>query len=420
VKESIKKAIEISEARSKLNELAAIEEPTAEQRSEMASTRTRMGELDEQYRDALREENAAENGDDGQAPDAEDRERAELRSKSRLGNWLLAASTGRAVNGAEAEYAAAAGIDDGGIPFDLFEADKPAKPETRADAPTAAPATVGINMDSIVPSVFSESIASQLMIDMPQVATGTYALPAITADLTAGMKGAGDDTDSTAATIGVSTTKPHRLSGRMSVRLEDKAAIGMPDFEMALRQNLQMVLSVALDNQILAGDGTGDNISGMLTRLSDPTDPTAVVTFANGVEALANLIDGLWAMRTGDVRQIVGVATYQLMASTFQAPASQGSNGELALSSYLMDHSAGLRTNSRMPAAASNIQQGIAVRTGRPGMRTAVLPTWGSVSIEDVYSGSGKAESYFTVHSLIGDLILAQSGAYSQVAYKVA
>ena len=88
-------------------------------------------------------------------------------------------------------------------------------------------------------------------------------------------------------------------------------------------------------------------------------------------------------------------------------------------------------TNKRMPDPATfmtvdNVQAAILYRKGRAmmggsaGMRTAVCPHWGEVSIDDVYSGSASAERYFTMHVLLGDVILVQPDAYAQVAFQVA
>ena len=73
-----------------------------------------------------------------------------------------------------------------------------------------------------------------------------------------------------------------------------------------------------------------------------------------------------------------------------------------------------------MPDAASNIQQAILHRKGRSGMRTAVCPHWNEISIDDIYSGSAQGERYFTMHVLLGDVILVQPAAYAQVAFKLA
>ena len=80
-----------------------------------------------------------------------------------------------------------------------------------------------------------------------------------------------------------------------------------------------------------------------------------------------------------------------------------------------------------MPAAASDIQQAILYRMGRSmlgdsggAMRTAVCPHWNEISIDDIYSGSGKGERYFTMHVLLGDVILVQPAAYAKISYQLA
>ena len=79
-----------------------------------------------------------------------------------------------------------------------------------------------------------------------------------------------------------------------------------------------------------------------------------------------------------------------------------------------------------MPDAASTVQAGILYRKGRSmmggegAMRTAVCPHWNEVTIDDIYSGSGKGERYFTMHVLLGDVILVQPDAYAEISYKVA
>ena len=84
-------------------------------------------------------------------------------------------------------------------------------------------------------------------------------------------------------------------------------------------------------------------------------------------------------------------------------------------------HTAGWWTNKRMPSAtAAHIQQAILCRKGRMGMRTAVVPHWGYLSIDDIYSGARKGERRFVVSVLVGDLILVQPDAYSRVSFRTA
>ena len=78
-----------------------------------------------------------------------------------------------------------------------------------------------------------------------------------------------------------------------------------------------------------------------------------------------------------------------------------------------------------MPDALATIQQAILYRMGRSlmggsgSMRTAVCPQWNEVSIDDIYSGSARGERFFSMHVLLGDVVLVQPGAYQQVAFKV-
>ena len=91
-----------------------------------------------------------------------------------------------------------------------------------------------------------------------------------------------------------------------------------------------------------------------------------------------------------------------------------------------MMQTGGLMTNIRMPDPVSNIQQAILYRKGRSmmggagAMRTAVCPHWNMISIDDIYSGSASGERFFTMHILVGDVILVQPDAYSQIAFQVA
>ena len=149
------------------------------------------------------------------------RERIELRSRASLGNYLVAALRGRRVDGAETELQNAAGIGDG-IPLELWDVPT----ETRADAATGAPGTVGVKLDRIRPAVFANSIAPRLGIEMPRVASGTYASATITTSLTAGSKAKGGAQVSTAAAFTVSSVTPKRISARLGIRIEDVAAVG--------------------------------------------------------------------------------------------------------------------------------------------------------------------------------------------------
>lgn len=410
--------LRLSQVRQRLNEIAGLEgdDFTDEVRSEAESLQTEYAGLETRHQAAIVAEGEPETR--ATEPDAEMRERIELRSKASLGNYLVNALRGRAATGAEAELQEAAGVGDG-IPLELWDV----QTETRADASTAAPGTVGVNLDPIRPAVFANSIAPRLGIEMPRVASGTYASATITTSLTAGSKEKGGAQEATAAAFTVSSATPKRISARLGIRIEDVAAVGQANFESVLRENLSLVLSDELDKQAINGaaGNSGADLKGIFNALTDPDAPgAAVAKFDDFVNAFAGGIDGLWASRMNEVAIVCGPETYRLSAKSFRdVGVNNGHRGDIAFADYAKTHTSGWWTNKRMPAKANHIQQAILHRKGRSGMRTAVCPHWNEVSIDDIYSGSAQGERYFTMHVLLGDVILVQPDAYKQVSFRV-
>ena len=361
------------------------------------------------------------------ATDPEVRERLELRSKARLGRWMATTLSGRALDGAEAEYRAACGIGDG-WPIDFFEQDRPRPLEVRADAATVAPSTAqGENVAALQPFLFSESIAPRFGIDMATVGSGAHTEPRISVALTAAPKTKGTAQQSTAATIVGVTAKPRRIAARLTVGMEDVASFGNDSFESSLRENARGVLSDAYDNQCINGNGTSPNVDGLISQLTNPANPTSIADFDDFVETFANQIDGLWASRMSDVAIVANVDSYKLSAKTFRDrvidTGQRGgvSLGDVSAADYLAAKTAGWSTNKRMPATASTIAKGIVFRSGRPGLRTAVHPTWGMLTIDDQVTDAASGERHFTLSVLVGDkVLLVQPDAYNLVEYKVA
>ena len=203
-----------SKQRGRMAELAQVDALSDEQRSELDGIEKGTPDLERQIRAAMVANEEEEREAETRAtehPNAEHRERIELRSNASLTNYLTAALSGRQVDGAEAELRSAAGIVDG-IPLELW--DTPQDIEQRADAATGAPGTVGVNLATIQPAVFANSIAPRLGIEMPRVASGTYASATITPSLTAGAKATGAAQESTEAAFTVTSATPKRVSGK--------------------------------------------------------------------------------------------------------------------------------------------------------------------------------------------------------------
>ena len=334
-----------SRERGRMAELSLLDELTDEQRSELDAIEKGTPDLERQTRAAVvaleDEEKEAETRAVNE-PDAEQRERIELRSKAQLTAYFLNAARGRMADGPEAELQAAAGISGHGIPLELWDVPterRSAEGERETRAITQAPGTVGINLDPIRPAVFANSIAPRLGIEMPRVASGTYASGTITTSQTAAAYAKQGPAVGNAGAITVATATPKRVSARLELTLEDIAAVGQANFESILRENLSLALSDQLDNQAINGNGTAPNLAGIFNGLTDPTAaPSAVATFDDFVAAFAGGVDGLWANTVKEVAIVGGVETYRLSARTFRDPSSgtAGGRGDKAFSDYGM------------------------------------------------------------------------------------
>ena len=418
--------LEQSEKRQRLNDLLGKETLSDEEHSEMDGLTKRAQEIEVETRAALVLEGEPETRE--VTEDAEHRERVELRSRASLTSYLTAAMQGRMPSGAEAELNAAAGVGEAGIPLELWDTEK------RVDVITGAPGTVGVNLDRIRPAVFANAVLPRLGVEMPRVESGSYASATISTPLTAGSQAKGGVAESTAAAFTVTTVTPKRISARLSIRIEDVAAVGQANFESILRENLSLVLSDELDGQGLNGVAAAPNandINGLFQALTDPTTaPTAVADFDAFAAAFADGVDGLWANGIGDVMILAGPLTYALSAKTFQTATNY--KGELSAAAYAMMNTGGWMTNKRMPDAdtfltVDNVQQAILTRKARSFLnmgegytRTAVCPHWNFISIDDIYSGSAQGERFATFHMLLGDVIVVQPDAYRQVAFRTA
>ena len=436
---AVELTIEVSEVTEKLNELRNLDERTTSQNTELDKLTKRYRTRTVELRAALAIEGEKVETRQHEQHDSEHQEKLELRSKAKLGRYISAALSGRVPDGAEAELAAAEGVPSGSIPITLWEpTERRSERETRAVTPS--PSTVGVNLDPILPAVFSQSIAPRLGVDMPMVSSGSYATGTITTSQDASAKAKGAAQTATAGVIGVVTTTPKRVSAVLELAIEDVAAIGTENFESILRENLSFALTDQLDEYAINGNRpaspSGDEVAipnGLFKGIGvAPTAPTAIAVWADYIDAIAGGVDGLWAMDEGQVHLVVGPATYVLSASTFREPVSMGANHAATpgdKSRGGVPHGAQrhvLDFRSRMPDAVSTIQQAILYRAGRSGMgassgmRTAVCPVWQYLTIDDIYSGATAGKRAVSMHALVGDVLVTQVNAYKRVSFKVA
>ena len=367
--------------------------------------------------------------------DAEDRQRIDLRSKATLGGYLRARLEGRLPAAELAEYGAACECEPGAIPIDLFEADRPR--ETHADAVTPSPAAgsgAGLNIGSILPWIFDQSIAKRLGLSMPTVGSGTWSELLFSTPLSGSARAKGAAQSSTAGALTPVSANPRSISARLSLAIEDIAQIGTPRFEAAVRANLSGAFADAYDNECINGSGTAPSINGLLNQLTDPTAPTDVVTWDSFLSAVAAFTGSKYAEHMSDLMVIVPPDCYRLSTTTFRdstidkASGAAVSLGSESAQKYLASVLSSWSTATRLPNAPStggraNVSTGIVRRMGRGMTGAAVHPVWNSISIDDIFTDSASGQRHFTMHVLVGDkvmLVRPKGEIYSKIAYKVA
>ena len=326
-------------------------------------------------------------------------DRVELRA------YLDAFANGRRVNGAEAELNQERGLnEDSHIPFDAL-----LDLEERADTATdVAAAAIGDTQHSILARVFNKTVTTFLGVRMPSVGIGDQLYPVITAGAAGSPAKEGVAVDAEEATFTGVSISPKRVSAAYLVTVEDMARLkGM---ETALRADLRQALSTLLDKQVIAGDASGANYSGILKELTDPTAASNVITYPTWAAEVAAGVDGKYANSMKAVKHVVGVKTYQKLAATFAT--------NTALSALMLSNteSGGLRASAHIAAPNNNVQAGIRTVRGSD----AIAPIWNAISlIRDPYTNANKGQVRLTAY-MLGNFKFLRKDAWSGISVKVA
>ena len=389
-----------SELVEKINSLRKIEARSAEQGTELQTAENEYAAVQRDLRAALADDGAPADGGEGA-------ERREIRSRASLGAYLTAYAQGVAAGGAESEWLAAEGCAQQTIPLSML-----CQPETRATSPGPTDADIVSTTAAAVHPVFERTVGDYLGIEMPTVGGGQANFPFLSTSVTGGFVAKGSDVLETAAAYTVKTATPKRAGAAFAFSIHDSALY--PPLESDLRRDLGSVVADVLDNAMLNGDGQGANANGLLAQLTDPTAPTDVVTFDSAVAMYMSHVDAKYALDESGVRMLVGRATYQKLGGLFR-----GTDSMMPASSWLRQHTGGLRSSNRIAAASSNVQQAVVVRESPD--RRAVCPVWrGLEFIRDPYTNSKKGEVTTTINILLGDVVILRPDAYAQTAFKVA
>ena len=397
-------AIKLSEVREKLNTLANADDLTDEQRADLEKASNEYADREQQYRAALM---AAGERDSRDEPARDNL--GQLAARAEVRSYLQEVANGDPVTGASAELRQEAGLGAHSIPWAALMPS-----EHRAADDVVSPVPSGsrdVMAHSILARVFAASDTQYLGVSMPMVGAGESRYNVLTAGVTAAPRAADAAFNAAAATFTPTTLAPIRLTARYLFRVEDLAVL--PGTEEALRMDLRGALTDAMDNQILNGNGTAPNVSGLFQSLTNPTAAgSSENTFVQFLAKLNGGVDGIYARSLADIRALIGVETYATYSALYV------SGGDSDAIDRVQGKAGGLRVSSRIPAAASNVQAGLLYRAGM-GDGHAVAPVWEGVRlIRDEYSDARTGQVSITALMLWNFSVL-RTAAYSEISLRI-
>lgn len=221
-----------------------------------------------------------------------------------VGGYLDARITGVKLSGAEAELNQGLNLGDDEIPLQLV----------LADAPTTVP--VGIIREPEMPpagELFASPVAQFLGVAETMVDPGQRDYIYLSASPAPSFEGEGDAVEAAAAGFAVVSANPTRLSMRFLFPNEAVSRMG-PALEATLRDNLRESINAKLDENIIRGDGSGNQLNGLENRATVKqfaADATTQSTWQNYYDAIADGLDGAFADSMSDVRMIVSPACWK-------------------------------------------------------------------------------------------------------------
>ena len=388
---------EQSEIRQRLGVIGLMEgaERTAEVWDEQLTLRQRQlvveGELQKAYDEQRAEQEKAVTVIDS----PENRELCQLETSSSIGEIAAGVLSSHPCDGATREYQQALHLKPNQIPLALMRSPLV---EERSSGITPGPASAGADQRPIIPAVFPSSVAAFLGITGQTVDVGEAAFAVVSTSATPGAPAEGADQAHSTAAFESASLSPTRLQASLFFSVEDAARImGLSD---ALRMNLSDALSDELDDQILT-NSTNGLFSG--ANLADH-DASAVGTFVTLKKRVVyDAIDGKYANNAGDLRVVLGAASYALMGSVYR-----GNNSDVDALESIMGKVAGVRVSSHVPAVGSSKQELIVARG--TAQHVAVALWQGIDLIEDPYSMAKSGEVILTARLLHAIKILRKDG----------
>ena len=288
-------------------------------------------------------------------------------------------------------------------------------PEERADAVSGVTVHDGSTIaDPVLARLFDNPVTGALGVRMDSVDAGNREYVLLTGGVAPVPKAENTNVDATAATVSTVTLKPKKVTAGYVITGESIAAIGS-SWESALRSDLQMALQDAVNNQVVNGNGTAPNFTGVFQATTAATAATAVSALASYASVPSSMVDGQYCSAESDVSVILHPHAYTHAGSLFVT------NTAISALQALRNTGASVMASNKMKAGASNVYTGIAHRSGGTGRTDSVLAMWntGIEFVRDIYTQASKGNVAIR-GSVYGDFNVIRTDAYKQLSHKTA
>ena len=375
---------------------------TDELRAEITTLTQKQGEVEARYIPALDALEAEQNTTTDKG--GEGAERRALIERTDFKNYLDVAMNGRSLDGAEAELNAATNASPqcGGVPvpWEVIAGCR-APVEKRADTTSVLPATGNQTIEEeYVSRLFAGGSSEFLMARTVMVPAGSASIPVVTAGPGAMYAAGSVVVDAGSATVEFKNAAPTRLQASVVLRASDIQR--SPGLIPAMQNDLAQSTADAVDKKI---------IDQLFTDLTDATDASGIISYENFIAELSGGVDGKAANSIGQVRALLGVATYKLASGKIST------NGDLSAVDYAAARAGGIFVSSNMPGKSGTRQKGLLAKTGAPGSVASVF--FGSAELlSDPWSGSPRGERRLTLLSFHEALTLRTDG-FAEASFKL-
>ena len=358
--------LKISEVRERINGLLAKETLEDAERSELQGLTNEMRDLEPRLRAALvvqEEANRKANED-----------LSEVRTRASLCDYWQAVVQGRSLDGAAGELNKELGLASNQIPWEMFE-------DVQERAATTTSQNDGSTMQRpILSRIFARDVFDALGVRLDSVPAGETEYVLLTGGQSPAMKSEGATAPgAVASTFQTETLKPKRLSAQIEFSRELLASVS--GIEAVLRNDLLASMRDEMNKQVINGNGTSPNVSGLFQNLTKPTYPSAVVKWEDFVKAPSTAVDGVHASMSSEIGVVMSPEAYVVASGLFHD--GSGESAATALSRVARS----VVVNAHIPKAtttggAGNRQgssEAVLSASGIPGAHVGAI--WQGVSL---------------------------------------